>query len=223
LKKQLTNKLFYNKYLYSLNCINPMTAIFRNKNFRFAKSVIDNMQNDYHQGLPLYLQRARRKKEINLDDFNDIKILFNEFSRSQEEYKIRCQGNNFIIYSNNKNWLQLIQSKIKSAKEFFEPDPKYVDFLLNNTHTLIVENTDYAYKCCFSNNKIPESFATWCEKNRNKIKITDNALNDIKLFGSAHGRTCYVKDDSILMLCNLIAGTIFNRIDKLVCRQNIDK
>lgn len=223
MKSQLTNKLFYNKYLYSLNCVNPLTTIFRNKNFRHAKSVIDGLESNHHEGLPLYLQKARRRKEISAEDFYDVKTLYREFVNTNEEYKLRCQGNTFTVYSNNKNWLKTIQNKIKSAREFYEPDSAYVDFLKNNTHTILVDDATWSYKCTFTHGKVPAAFATWCEKNRNKVKITQSAIDDIKHNGFASGRTCYIKDDSILMLCNLIAGNCFNRIDKLVCRQNIDK
>ena len=59
-----------------------MTAIFRNKNLRWAKSVIDNMQRDYQEGLPIYLQNKMRKKEVSVEAFNDVKTFFNEFSSS---------------------------------------------------------------------------------------------------------------------------------------------
>mgnify|MGYP001185229026 CR=1 FL=1 len=223
LKKKTTTKLFYNRYLFSLNCVNPMTAIFRNKNLRWAKSVIDNMQRDYQEGLPIYLQNKMRKKEVSVEAFNDVKTFFNEFSTTKEDYKLRCEGNSFHIYSNNKIWLKNIQKKIKCDKEFFEPDPKTIDFLKNNLNTIIVKDNKWGYKCTFNYNKVPQSFATWIERNPDKVKITDTAIKEIKNNGWINGRVCYLKDDSILMLCNLMASGCFNRIDKLVCRQNIDK
>tara|TARA_B100000925_G_C21911413_1_gene431705 strand:+ start:274 stop:876 length:603 start_codon:yes stop_codon:yes gene_type:complete len=200
-----------------------MTAIFRNKNLRWAKSVIDNMQRDYQDGLPIYLQNKMRKKEISIEAFNDVKTLFNAFSTTKEDYKLRCEGNNFHIYCNNKSWLKNIQRNIKCAKEFFEPDPKTVNFLKNNLNTIIVNDSKWGYKCTFNYNKVPLAFATWIEKNPEKVKISDTAIKEIKNNGWVPGRVCYLKDDSILMLCNLMASNCFNRIDKLVCRQNIDK
>ena len=79
------------------------------------------------------------------------------------------------------------------------------------------------YKISFGHKTVPNGFAKWCEANKNEVKITDDTLDNIKKDGYCHGRYMYIKDDSILMLCNLIAGDCFNRIDKLVYRQNIDK
>ena len=132
-----------------------MTAIFRNKNLRWAKSVIDNMQRDYQEGLPIYLQNKMRKKEVSVEAFNDVKTFFNEFSTTKEDYKLRCEGNSFHIYSNNKIWLKNIQKKIKCDKEFFEPDPKTIDFLKNNLNTIIVKDNKWGYKCTFNYNKVP--------------------------------------------------------------------
>ena len=181
------------------------------------------MQRNYLEGIPLYLKEKMKHKQISTDSFNDVKTFFKEFSNTNEEYKLRVEGTHFNIYSNNKNWLQNIEKKIKCAVEFYEPDPSTVEFLKNNINTIIVNNPKWGYKCTFNYNKVPLSFATWCEKNKTKVKISNTALKDIKTNGWVSGRICYLKDDSILMLCNLMAGNCFSRIDKLVCRQNIDK
>ena len=47
LKKHETTKLFYNKYLYRLGIRNPLASIFRNKNFAYASTILDQLQQDF--------------------------------------------------------------------------------------------------------------------------------------------------------------------------------
>jgi len=223
LKNFESRKLFYGKYLYALKCRNSIGTIFRNKDLRRAKTVIDNLQRDDNEGIPLWIKNKKLKREISKEDFNDIKTLHSFFANSSEDFVIRCQNISLNIYSNNKDWLKNIQHNIKCAIEFWQPNQQYVQFLIENSNIILVDNPDYQYKISFGHKTVPNGFAKWCEANKNKVKITDDTLDNIKKDGYCHGRYMYIKDDSILMLCNLIAGDCFNRIDKLVYRQNIDK
>ena len=78
-------------------------------------------------------------------------------------------------------------------------------------------------RCTFGFKKIPSNLADWCDRNRAKIKISKDTLKNIRTSGFVHGRYMYVKDDSILMLINIMAGNCITRTDKLVTQQNIDK
>ncbi len=224
MKKFETKKLFYNKYLYGMSFRNPIASIFRNKNFRYAKSIIDDLQRSHESGLPLWIKKTMKEKQIRQDEFTDVRTFFNECFSYTKEYLLRCEGNVVKVYSNDKPWLKSIAKKITSTTEFYEPDPKLAQFLMDNHKTMIVNGDfPYEYKITFGNNPLPASFGEWCDRNKNKVKITPATNDEIKKNGYVAGRYMYAKNDSTLMLCNLIAGTSFARIDKLVSRQNIDK
>ena len=59
--------------------------------------------------------------------------------------------------------------------------------------------------------------------NDNQTQEKKDTLKNIRTSGFVHGRYMYVKDDSILMLINIMAGNCITRTDKLVTQQNIDK
>ena len=100
--KTLNNKLFYSKYLYALKCRNSIGTIFRNKDLRRAKTVIDNLQRDDNEGIPLWIKNKKLKREISKEDFNDVKITCIFFLQTQiEDFVIRCE-NTFNIYSTTK-------------------------------------------------------------------------------------------------------------------------
>ena len=68
--KTLNPKLFYGKYLYALKCRNSIGTISRNKDPRRAKTVIDNLQRDDNEGIPMD-KKKKLKREISKEDFND--------------------------------------------------------------------------------------------------------------------------------------------------------
>ncbi len=224
MQKFETKKLFYNKYLYGLSFRNPLVSIFRNKNFRYAKSVIDDLQRSHEAGMPLWLKTMRREKQVKQDDFTAIRTLFNECTSYTNDYTLRIEGSILKIYSNDKSWIKSLIKKFDCITEFYQPDPKFAQFLIDNHNTIIVDgDCPHEYKITFGNNTLPTALADWCDRNSNKVKITSDTKDEIRRNGYVAGRYMYVKNDSTLMLCNLIAGTSFARIDKLVSRQNIDK
>ena len=224
MKKLQTKKLFYNQYLYCVTCFNPLISIFRNKNLGQAKITLDDIQNKYESGLPLWIKSALKQKSIETKDFLDAKILYNFFANNNDDYKLRCEVNNLCIYSNDKSWLKEIIKKVNSVELFYEPSPNSLNFLQANKNTIIVDDDfPYGYKCTFGYKKIPSNLADWCDRNKAKIKISKDTLKNIRTSGFVHGRYMYVKDDSILMLINIMAGNCITRTDKLVTQQNIDK
>mgnify|MGYP001382319531 CR=1 FL=1 len=70
-------------------------------------------------------------------------VLFNEFSRYKDDFLIRIENSYLGVYSNDKDWLKRLSYKIKNRKDFTEPRSDLVEFLRNNTNTIIVNN-DFA-------------------------------------------------------------------------------
>ena len=73
LLKYETTKLFYNKYLYSLSVNSELTPIFRNKNFKYACTVLDKLQADFEAGRPLIRSFGRYEAPILLEHFLDAR------------------------------------------------------------------------------------------------------------------------------------------------------
>ena len=224
LKKHETTKLFYNKYLYRLGIRNPLASIFRNKNFAYASTILDQLQLDYEAGQPLQVTYVMRVQPIRIQDFKDAQILYNELTRYQDDYILRIENQTVSVYSNDKQWLKTLSYKIKNVLDFSEPDTAFVEYLKQNINTIIVEDTfGYDYKITLGNDRCPTIFAQWLRVNRDKVRITDKLIQDIENKYFTTGRYFYLRSENVLMLVKLIILDSIQRIDKLVSKQDIDK
>ena len=77
MKKVETRKLFFGKYLYKIALMNVLGSIFRGKNFTSAGEVLDTLQQDYEEGLPLSRKFWSKEYKIPTSHFTDCQIIFN--------------------------------------------------------------------------------------------------------------------------------------------------
>jgi hypothetical protein len=217
-----TNKLFYNKYVYKLVIKNSLANIFREKKLSYAKGVLDDLQHQYEKGESLVRKMYSRQYSVELFEFFECLALYNEFKRKHTDYKIRIENPVIQIYSNDKLWLQKLSFKCLQPLELWEPDPSILDLLEKNV--IIVNNpTNFPIKVTLGD-VIPDSnFITWIEKNQDKIKIGPICKDAIEQNLYCANYYFYLRDERILELVNLMIAPSIRRIDKLVCKQNIDK
>ena len=224
LKKHETFKLFYNKYLYRLGIRNPIASIFINKNLAYASTVLDKLQQDYAAGESLQVTYVMRVQPLRVQDFLDAQILYNELTRYNDDYVIRIENQTVGVYSNDKTWLKNLSYKIKNTPDFSEPNTEFVDYLRQNTNTIIVDKKfGYEYKITLGKERCPSSFANWLDINKDKVKISDLLVEDIRNRNFTSGRYFYLRSENVLMLVKLIILDSIQRIDKLVSKQDIDK
>lgn len=224
LKLYEVNKLFYNRFAYSLTLLNKLTCIFRNKNFKYAGSTLDKIQAQYEQGEQLLFTTQLRQTSISESHFLDAKTVYNELTRNRDDYLIRCEGNTLNIYTNDKKWLISFGNKLKNATSWHQPKEKYIQFLKENTNTIIV-NTDFPYnfKVTFNNSTVNPTLADWLQNNSDKVKSSRLLQEDIRKSGYINGRYVFCTSENVVMLLKIIAGDSIQKIDKLVHKQNIDK
>jgi hypothetical protein len=219
LLKHETTKLFYDKYAYKLVIRNQLGHLFRGKQFSYTKRHLDDLQKQFEEGKTLKLVRWRREDYIDVKDFQEAQLLFNDLSRTKEDYKLRIENPRVQIYSNSKFFLDSISSKITSFKEIWEPSseiPLEVNTVTLNRHI------DCDYKITLGPRTNPE-FANWYENNQDKVKIGKACLNEIKNNGYTRGMYFYVRNQRVLNLLNLLIGENIQRIDKVVYRLKSDK
>jgi len=224
LKKHETFKLFYNKYLYRLGIRNPIASIFRNKNFSYASTVLDKLQQDYEAGESLQVTYVMRVQPIRVQDFLDAQILYNELTRYNDDYSIRIENQTVGVYSNDKTWLKNLSYKIKNTLDFSEPNIEFVEYLKQNTNTIIVDETfGFDYKITLGKERCPTTFADWLTVNKDKVKVSSQLVEDIRNKNFTAGRYFYIRSENVLMLIKLIIIDSIQRVDKLVSKQDIDK
>jgi hypothetical protein len=63
----------------------------------------------------------------------------------------------------------------------------------------------------------------WIEANKDKARIGDKALDYLVNDGHLNGYYMYIRDERVMQLVYMLAGSSIRRIDKLVYNSNIDK
>lgn len=223
MQKYHTNKLFYDKYLYKIVIVNSLSHIFRSKNFRYARKVLDKLQLDYEAGHPLELASWRKVKTVDESTFIDARNICSYLS-GLGDYMMRIEYNTMGLYSNNKADLLELTNIINPERiyAFHEPSEKYKSLL--HPGVIIVEDDDFAfeYKVTLGNTTNCSGFANWAKANSNQIKIGDVALTALEQNQYAENYYFYARDEKTLQLCNLMLNKI-RRVDKIIKRIDLDK
>tara|TARA_B110000503_G_C7089465_1_gene388754 strand:- start:249 stop:920 length:672 start_codon:yes stop_codon:yes gene_type:complete len=218
-----SNTKFYDKYWYKLEICNSLAHIFREKNFAYAQSCLETIEQDYNVGKELLLKRAFITTPISISNFLDAKVLYNSFMHNQEDYAIRVASPTIGIYSNNKDWLFDINKKIKTESKFYQPLDCVKTLLGTNTPVVIVKRPiPYKYRVTLKN-RVPPEFAKWIATNQTKIKIGSTAYDHINKNGWAHGYYFYVTTEKVLSLLSILIGANIQRVEEVVVDPNIDK
>lgn len=209
-----TKKLFYNEYPYKLGIFNSLAHIFREKKFRFAREELSRLEVMYEMNKPLILG-SYRKKEYDLKTFFECKWLYKELIL-RDDYKIRVEYPYIQIYSCDKEWLIHLSQNVIAPSDFYEP----AAVLTKNT--VIVERpTDYNYRITLRSRPDP-SLAKWIEANPKLAKAGPVFLDEVAKKGYSRGLYFYVRDEKVLNIVGLMLDGS-SRIDKIVCKQDLDK
>ena len=129
------------------------------------------------------------------------------------------------LFSNNKQFLLDLAHKLKTPTvQFWEPNPNYIDILKSNTKIQIVdEPPKLPLKIWFNSTRINTDFANWLRANDDKCKIGKVALESLENYGYLNGLYIYLRDEKILNLVTMLAGSSIRSVEKLVYRGDIDK
>lgn len=223
MKKQTTNKLFWDKYLYKLCINNGIGHIFRDKNLSYAREVLDKLQQQYESGDSLVIESYYRATPVKELSFLDARKLYKFLSKT-DDYTLRIKSSTVCIYSNNKEWLHTLKSAINKENllELWEPDPKHLSTL--DANTIIVDASNgYNYKVTFGP-KIADTagFANWAKSNEKQVRVGPTLMGNLERSGYVSDLYFYARDEKTLRLCELMLANI-RRIDKLVVKSNLDK
>lgn len=223
LQKFETNKLFWDKYLYKLVLTNKLANIFREKRFSYTRDVLDQLQQLYDdKELLIYNRGYRRQDVITEETFRNAQLIF-KFLTVHDDYKLRVEQSSISIYTNDKIWLDQIALKLsKVAREYWEPDPERISQLEEGI-IFVDKAVDYQYKITLGQKQFDaHGLWKWCVSNPSQAKVGPVLLEELKNNGYVNNMYLYVRDDKVLQLLSLICSNI-RRVDKLVCKYNLDK
>lgn len=214
-----SNKLYYDKFFYKIDIRNGLAHLFREKKFHIARRTLDYLQQCYDNNSPLTINFGLRQTPISTSDFIDAKKLYNIFLNFND-YKLRVEKNVFSIYTNDMDWIELIQRSISvgAVYSFYRPEEKYKSLLDSNT-ILVNNDTGYQYKVTISNTTRlgNPSFAKWAEANPKLVKLGPVLKESMLNQNYVSGMYFYVRDSKVMELCSLMLGDL-GRIDKLVVK-----
>jgi hypothetical protein len=224
LQKFETIKLFWDQYCYKLVLTNRLSNIFREKRFSFTRDSLDQLQQLYDEKEPLVWSRGYRRHEIISEEvFNDAKLLF-KFFTVHDDYKLRVEQSTLNIYTNDKIWLDQIANKLSHAvREYWEPDPETQNQLEKGV--IVTDHVpDFAYRVTLGQKQFDAvGLATWYRNNTDKLKIGPVLLEELESGnGYVNNMYLYARDEKILQLLSLMCSNI-RRVDKIVCKHNLDK
>ena len=230
LKLLESRKLFYSEYLYKLVFRNELNVIFRSElqkkeKLSYARNQLDTLTEQYRNNLPLYKKQWRAEILININDYFDAMATYSILKKSTE-YKLRIDPYSTItLFSNNKDFLLDLVSRLKTdTLEFWEPNIEHINLLISKTKIQIVDGpTALPLKVWFNSTRVNKDFATWIHANRDKCKIGKIALDSLESYGYLNGLYIYLRDDKVLSLVTLMAGSSIRSVDKLVYSGDIDK
>lgn len=209
-----TKKLFFNEYPYKLGVYNPLAHIFREKKFRFAREELSRLELMYELDRPL-VTGTLRKKEYDAKTFFECKWLYKELIK-RNDYKIRVEYPSIQLYSHDKDWLHYIAKHVKCPIAFYEPP-----VILSKNTILVEKPTNYEYRITLNARPDP-SLANWIISNPKLAKAGPVFLDEVSKKGYSNGLYFYVRDDKVLNIVGLMLGSS-SRVDKIVCKQDLDK
>jgi len=230
-----TNKLFYNEYLYALKCQNPLLVIFRGcqSGASWTRRILDGLRPYFEDkqklaaDIPHHIREDITKGIIKYRHFRDAQTIYKCLSEkfSSQEFKIRIDWPSAAkFYANDKAWLLEMATRIDCSQEFHQPDPKYVDALLQNGHIILVDKPpEYKWKVKFNSNKGNPNFGNWCKHNNDKVKVSESTIEYMEKGYGLEGCFMYVRDKSVLTLVTLMTGNNLGRTDELVYCKDLDK
>ena len=230
LKRFESSKLFYSEYLYKLVFRNELNVIFRSElqkkeKLSYARNQLDTLTEQYRNNLPLYKKQWRAEILIDTNDYFDAMTTYSVLKKSTE-YKLRIDPYSTItLFSNNKDFLLDLGSKLKTdTLNFWGPDPDHIDILKSKTKIQIVDKIpELPIKVWFNSTRINQDFGNWLRVNKDKCRIGTIALDSLESYGYMNGLYIYLRDEKVLNLVTLLAGASIRSVEKLVYRGDIDK
>lgn len=221
-----TKKLHYGKYFYKLAIVNCCASYFRTEfqrdgSLKYARRKLDNvnkhyMPNDYDWKVEIPVTPSYNDV-IPVEHFWDAIDIYRHLLK-HTDYKIRCESQHLLIYSNNRKMLVDLGNKLRQKYiEFWEPNPETIQALSSEKNVIIVNKPpQYEYKVTLGNKKGVAALARWIEHNPKLASMGTRARESCKNENYVYGYYFYVRDIKTLLIIQMMAGDNILRTDKFV-------
>ncbi len=221
IKKQKTNKLFYNKWPYKIEChiagANKITVYGIDR-------VLDWCDGHLNIGEARHIDKKEIQKFINLSK---------PFMEDQENIKIRTEGAHFNLFVKDPVLLDKIVKILRPwVWNVFEPSNEAeLQFLLDNENKKVLCDLlpydKYTYKVVMRSSKvnIKEQFLNWSKNySEDQIKISGQTERWLQgQYSYKQDPFFYVKDAPMLTMTRLFLGDNVRRVYEYVPRSSLEK
>lgn len=226
-----TRKLWHDRYLYKITSRASINKIFgtcygRYKGIEYARRCVKTLEQCIAEGKPLFLPRYRTLyDEYSIDDYEYAREIINCLDSVKSSYRTRNNFGILSIYLEAEEDVDLfLDNKIinSSIQEVHRPNPKSLEHLLSEDKVFLLDHPmPYEYRVYLKPGK-NQDLANWLESNKDKSKVTDHGLNSLKTDGWSN-IYFYLRDEKLLFLVQMLAGSNIQKIERLVYAGNTDK
>ena len=222
IQKLKSSKLFYNKWPYKVECVQPG-----------ASRIV-------HTGAEICKEWCRTGKGLSFGRYGqgvadkDRYLKFIEavepFLERKEHVQIRVEGSHFNLFCKDAAVLEEIDNAISTwiTKISGPTTAEELEFLLSNGHKKILRDElpkeRYKYRIYFKS-KFPvdkrQSFVVWADKYGEKIEISGTSRRWLQ--GSRHYAQdpfMYVDDDKMLSMAGMYLSGYVKKVEEFILREN---
>lgn len=211
LKPKITNKKFYNKWLYKVTLGMPGVAILR-----IVK--IEEMPTFVFPPLlrpTSTLARGQANKELIIK----LSLLLSSWDKTT--WQSRIEHSNIDIYTNDKNLYEQIKKEFESILVVcVEPDDQAISILANSSSIIAKKypHDKYHYKAYLLPHKIQDKaekaeYLAWLSTQGDKVLISDAVKNwFIETQWNWDRRYMFIEDEKTLLLLKLRRPEVIGRV-----------
>jgi len=138
-----TTKVFYNKYIYKVDLLFPLGSIFRDKNWKWARTVIDGHKNGSDDKSYMFFRYNKHSDE----DYITAEKMYKFFTSLDQDYLIRIEHPRMSFYTSEYAYIEHILKEYKKhVKTLTKPSDDYILNKLQNVNNIIIEeNSEWDY------------------------------------------------------------------------------
>lgn len=218
-KTKLTNRKFYNKWLYKISLNLKGGAIFRDRSIEQIKTFCYG-EDPGDRPYSIFYKAFHNKKEI-----LDICIFLEQFN--SDIWSKRIENNSIDFYTNNVEFYNRLSTRFNELIiHRFEPSPGFEEALNEKEYAIVgkkLPHNKYNYRVYLLPHKIihdveeKTKYLDWLEKQAPKIrcsaKVRDWFLNTKWNWDR---RYVLVEDDATLLMLKLRNSDVVGRVYKYV-------
>ena len=215
MKRTLTSKAFYGKYVCKCTVLTKLASYFRNRKLTETRRQLQNLIGSWNSTKLRSTSTIKWNwmypaEEYLLDEINHgIAIL--DLLDTLDSFKVRVEGLALTFYFNDESYIDKIESIPGSViRGVSAPKNQEVgEFLLANPNIIFKTDTAYRYRLTVSSlNSNGPVFREWAEKIP-KIKLSGK--NNYKF-----GGYFYAADEKTVSICRLFLGGALSKIEIVV-------